>query len=594
MNRIAQRPGFRPLLYVFENPQERQVSDMHFSKMLLPTLREDPADADVVSQRLMMRAGMIRKVAAGIYNLLPMGLRAVRKVEGIVRSEMDSAGAQEVLMPMVIPSELWRESGRWDEYGKELLRLIDRHGREFCLGPTHEEVITDMVRREVRSYRNLPMNIYQIQTKFRDEIRPRFGLMRGREFMMKDAYSFHADEESADAEYRNMYDTYSRIFERCGLEFRAVEAETGAIGGRFSHEFMVLAETGEDAIASCGACSYAANVERAEVRTPEERPVRAEGARGVEKVSTPGKKSVEEVSAFLKVKPSSLIKTLVYETDKGVVAALVRGDLELNEMKLKRVLDASFVALATEEKIAQATNAPVGFIGPVGLKLPVYADWSVRDITGGVTGANEADAHLVNVQPGRDFTPVYADLRNAVENDGCPRCKGTLSIKRGIEVGHVFKLGTKYSTAMGATFLDEQGKERLMIMGCYGIGIGRTAAASIEQNHDANGIIWPRPLAPFACEIVPVNVKDEGSLRAAEALYDTLNKLGIETLLDDRDERAGVKFKDADLIGIPVRVTFGERNLKQGLVEIKERREKEARLVKVEDAATEVRGILGG
>ncbi len=565
---------------------------MRFSRMLLPTLRESPADADVVSQKLMMRAGMIRKVAAGIYNLLPMGLRSVRKVEAIVREEMNRAGAQEVLMPMVVPSELWKESGRWDVYGKELLRIRDRHDREFCLGPTHEEVITDMVRREVRSYRDLPVNLYQIQTKFRDEIRPRFGLMRGREFIMKDAYSFHADEESADKEYRNMYETYTRIFERCGLAFRAVEAETGAIGGSFSHEFMVLADTGEDAIAACDACDYAANVERAEIRTPEERPVSTQGAKAIEKVSTPGKKSVEEVSAFLKVKPSSLIKTLIYDTGEGLVAALVRGDLDVNEMKLRRAAGVSAVELATDDKVTQATGAPVGFAGPVGLKIPVYADWSVMEIKNGVTGANSADAHLVNVLPGRDFTPRYADIRNAVEGDGCPRCKGTLTIKRGIEVGHVFKLGTKYSTAMGATFLDEQGAERPMIMGCYGIGVGRTAAASIEQNHDEFGIIWPVPLAPFGCEVVPVNVTHEESMKTAEALYAELNKAGVDTLLDDRDERAGVKFKDSDLIGIPVRVTVGERNLKQGNVEVKRRNEKEARLVKVEDAAAVVKGLL--
>jgi len=570
---------------------------MRFSKMLLPTLKESPADADVISQKLMMRAGMIRKVAAGIYNLLPMGLRVVRNVENIVRSEMNRAGAQEVSMPMVIPSELWKETGRWDEYGKELLRLTDRHGRDFCLGPTHEEVITDLVRGEVRSYRDLPMNLYQIQSKFRDEIRPRFGLMRGREFIMKDAYSFHADEASADAEYKNMYDTYTRIFERCGLEFRAVEAETGAIGGRFSHEFMVLAETGEDAIAACSSCTYAANVERAEIREPREPKGGVEApqeARAMEKLSTPGMKSVEEVSGFLKVKPSRLIKTLIYDTDKGLVAALVRGDLDLNDMKLKRALDCDHAALASEDKVAKATGAPVGFAGPVGLKIPVYADWSVRDMTKGITGANEADTHLVHVLPGRDFTPVYADLRNAVEGDGCPRCDGAMSIKRGIEVGHVFKLGTKYSTALGATFLDEQGKERPMIMGCYGIGVGRTAAASIEQNHDEFGIVWPTPLAPFACEVVPVNVNSVESMRVAEDLYEKLNGLGVDTLLDDRDERAGVKFKDSDLIGFPVRVVIGERNLKEGLVEIKRRSEKEARLVKVDDAVAEVKKMLDG
>ncbi|MBI5492100.1 MAG: proline--tRNA ligase [Deltaproteobacteria bacterium] len=564
---------------------------MRFSKMLLPTLKESPADADVISQKLMIRAGMIRKVAAGIYNLLPMGLRVIRNVEDIVRSEMDNAGAQEVQMPVVIPAELWKESGRWDEYGKELLRVRDRHDREFCLGPTHEEVITDMVRREVRSYRELPLNLYQIQTKFRDEIRPRFGLMRGREFVMKDAYSFHATDESAELEYQNMHRTYSRIFERCSLEFRAVEAETGAIGGRFSHEFMVLADTGEDAIASCSVCSYAANVERAEVRPSQPAP-RKEEPRTIERVSTPGKKTIEEVSAFLKAAPQKLIKTLIYETDKGVVAALVRGDFDLNEMKLKRALDASFVRLADEETVKKATGAPVGFAGPVNVKARVIADFSVRDIENGVTGANEADAHIVNVNPERDFSAGYADIRNAVEGDGCPRCNGTLGIKRGIEVGHIFKLGTKYSVSMGATFLDEAGKERPLIMGCYGIGIGRTAAASIEQNHDDFGIIWPKPLAPFGCEVVPVNVNDEEVKKAAEGLYDSLIGMGIDTLLDDRDERAGVKFKDADLIGIPVRVTVGEKNLKQGLVEVKERRGGKVSLVKMNDTANAVRLIL--
>ncbi|MBI5886430.1 MAG: proline--tRNA ligase [Deltaproteobacteria bacterium] len=564
---------------------------MRFSRMLLHTLKESPSDADVISQKLMMRSGMILKVAAGIYNLLPLGLRVISKVEGIVREEMNRAGAQEVSMPVVMPAELWKESGRWDVYGKELLRFKDRHDREFCLGPTHEEVITDIVRRTVRSYRELPLNIYQIQTKFRDEIRPRFGLMRGREFTMKDAYSFHATDECAEREYRNMYDAYCRIFERCGLKFRAVEAETGAIGGRFSHEFMVLAETGEDAIASCNACSYAANTERAEIRPPETA-ISNEPAGPIEAVKTPGKKTVEDVSALLKVAPSRLIKTLIYETDKGVIVALVRGDYELNEMKLCRAIDAEWVKLADEETVRKTTNAPSGFAGPVGLKADIWADHGVRGMVNGVTGANAADEHLINVCEGRDFEAQFADLRVVVAGDACPRCKGALEIFRGIEVGHIFKLGTKYSSALSATFLDETGKAQPFIMGCYGIGIGRTAAAAIEQNHDEAGIIWPGPLAPFSCEVVPVNVADEGTKKAAEALYHALQEAGCETLLDDRDERPGVKFKDADLIGIPVRVTIGERNLKQGLVEIKERRAKEARLVKVEDAAAAVMEAL--
>ncbi|MBI5237965.1 MAG: proline--tRNA ligase [Deltaproteobacteria bacterium] len=564
---------------------------MRFSKMLIPTLKEAPCDAEVVSHSLMMKAGMIRKVASGVYNYLPLGLRVIKKVEAVVRSEMNRAGASEVLMPIVVPSELWKESGRWDAYGKELLRLTDRHGREFCLGPTHEEVITDMVRRDVRSYKDLPINLYQIQTKFRDEIRPRFGLMRGREFIMKDGYSFHAGEECAEREYKNMHDTYCRIFEGCGLKFRAVEAETGSIGGSFSHEFMVIAETGEDAIASCGACTYAANIERAGVRA-EAVAALSDTMKPIDKVSTPGKKSVEEVSAFLSVTKEKLIKTLIYDSDKGPVAALVRGDLELNEAKLQRALDAVWVRLADEALVRSSTGAPSGFAGPVGLKIKIIADHSVKGTVNGITGANEVDAHIVNVNAGRDFSPFYADIRLARTGDGCPRCPGSLAISRGIEVGHIFKLGTKYSEAMNATFLDEQGKVRPVIMGCYGIGIGRTAAAAVEQNHDGAGIIWPKSLSPFDCLIVPVNIKDSETAKAAEAIYEELEGLNIQTLLDDRDQRAGVKFKDADLIGIPVRVTIGERNLKQGHVEIKERRAPNERLVPLKDVSKAVKDTL--
>jgi prolyl-tRNA synthetase len=552
--------------------------------MLLPTLRESPGDAEVISQKLMLRSGMIRKVAAGIYTLMPLGVRVVSKVEAIVREEMTRAGAEEVAMPFVIPAELWKESGRWDEYGKELLRVHDRHGREFCLGPTHEEVITDLVRGTLRSYRDLPKNLFQIQTKFRDEIRPRFGLMRGREFTMKDAYSFHADDESADKEYQNMYETYCRIFERCGLSFRAVEADTGAIGGRFSHEFMVLADTGEDAVASCNKCSYAANTEKAQTKNAS---VSAETPSGksIERIFTPGKKSVEDVSAFLNVAPERLIKTLIYETAGGPVAVLVRGGFELNEIKLKQALNTAFVRLADEKIVKEVTGAPSGFAGPIGLKVRLLADFSVMGMTGAIAGANEADAHIVNVSAERDFKAEYADLRTVVEGDACPKCDGSLKIMRGIEVGHIFKLGTKYSEKMGATFLDGKGGEKPMIMGCYGIGIGRTAAASIEQNHDEAGIIWPKPLAPFHCEVVPVNVKDETVMKAGEAIYTELTKAGLDVLFDDRDERAGVKFKDADLIGIPVRVAIGERNLKDGNVEIKDRKTGVVSLVKLSEAA---------
>ena len=562
--------------------------------MLIPTLKEAPSDAEIVSHQLMVRAGMVRKVAAGIYTLLPLGLRAIRRVERIVREEMDRAGAQELFMPTVIPAELWQTSGRWDAYGKELLRVKDRHNREFCLGPTHEEVITDLVGREVRSYRDLPLNLYQIQTKFRDEIRPRFGLMRGREFMMKDAYSFHATEEDAELEYKKMYDTYCRIFERCGLDFRPVEAETGNIGGSFSHEFMVLAETGEDAVVGCTKCTYGANVERAEAGYSHECDAgSSEKLDSIERVSTPGMKSVEEVSAFLKVSPHCLIKTLIYNSDMGVVAALVRGDYDLNEAKLARELGAAWIELADEETVVKTTGAPSGFAGPVGLKCTILADHSVKGIVNGVTGANDADAHLINVNPNRDFTvKSFSDLRVVVDGDDCPRCDGNLSIRRGIEVGHVFKLGTKYSNSMGATFLDEEGKQQPMIMGCYGIGIGRTVAACIEQNHDENGIAWPLPMAPFQVTILPLTAREKEVTEEAERLYREITALGVDVLLDDRDERAGVKFNDAELLGTPIRIVIGKKGLKEGGVEIKGRTEQEAQLVPLEGVIDEVRGRL--
>ncbi|MEK7689156.1 MAG: proline--tRNA ligase [Deltaproteobacteria bacterium] len=568
---------------------------MRFSKMFLPTLKEAPSDAEVVSHKLMTRAGMIRKVAAGIYNYLPLGLRVIRKVENIVREEMNKAGAQEVEMPMVIPSELWQESGRWDVYGKELLRLKDRHQRDFCLGPTHEEVVTDMVRREIRSYKELPITLYQVQTKFRDEIRPRFGLMRGREFIMKDAYSFHATEEDAEREYQNIYDAYCRIFERCGLNFRAVEAETGAIGGRFSHEFMVLADTGEDAIASCNKCKYAANVEKAEIKIQGSvvRGQWSEKEKPLEKISTPGMKTVEEVSEFLKTTPQKLIKTMIYDSDKGVVAVLVRGDYELNEAKLKRLLKVERLVLADEETVRKATRAPSGFAGPVGLTVRIVADYSIQSVVNSIVGANEADAHFINVNLNRDFrADVFGDLRMAVAEDLCPRCDGVLEIFRGIEVGHVFKLGTKYSEAMNATFLNEKGAAKPMIMGCYGIGIGRTAAAGIEQNHDDKGIIWPMPLAPFQVHLVPVNVNDKATMDVAETIYKNLTDAGVEVLMDDRDERAGIKFNDADLIGIPIRLTIGSKALKENSVELKMRRSPEVSLVKIDEIKVKVLDIV--
>lgn len=568
---------------------------MRFSQMLIPTLKETPSDAEVVSHKLMLRAGMIRKVAAGVYNYLPLGLRVIKKVENIVREEMNRSGAQEVLMPMVVPAELWQESKRWDFYGKELLRIKDRHDREFCLGPTHEEVITDMVRREVRSYRQLPVNLYQVQTKFRDEIRPRFGLMRGREFVMKDAYSFHATEESAEAGYKNMYDTYCRIFERCGLKFRAVEADTGSIGGSFSHEFMVLAESGEDAIASCDTCNYAANVEKATARSkrypPEERGAEAP----VQKVETPGRKSVEEVTAFLKIGAERLVKTLIFKADDRIVAALVRGDHEINEIKLKNVLNAKELVLADQATVERVTKAPSGFAGPVGLSgVDIYADHAVEHIANFVVGGNEKDIHLVNANVPRDFTVRgFYDLRNVVVGDHCPRCDGKLEVYRGIEVGHIFKLGTKYSEALKATFLDETGVEKPIIMGCYGIGVGRTAAAAIEQGNDENGIIWPMPIAPFQVIISALNIKDEQVRQAAESVYKSLSEAGVEVFLDDRDERAGTMFKDADLIGIPLRVTIGAKNLREGNVEMKLRKSPEASVVKVDEVVERVKEIVG-
>jgi prolyl-tRNA synthetase len=563
---------------------------IRYSRYLMPTTKETPSDAEVVSHRLMLRAGLLRKVASGIYNYMPAGLRVLRKVERILREEMDGAGALEVLMPAVVPSELWRESGRWDAYGKELLRFKDRADREFCLGPTHEEVVTDLVRREVRSYRQLPLTLYQIQDKFRDEIRPRFGLMRGREFFMKDAYSFDADEKGAAESYKKMYDAYRRIFRRMGLDFRAVEADTGSIGGTSSHEFMVIADSGEDAIVSCAACSYGANVEKAECLPSEAAPsVKGNGAakeggpysaaipaatKGKpRKVPTPGKRTIEEVSAFLAIDPATLIKTLLFETSVGDVAVLVSGAHEVNEIKVKNHLCADFVRLAGEERVRQMTGAPSGFAGPVGLAVRTIADYSVRSIASGATGANEKDVHLVDVVPGRDFVPeVYADLRLVRVGDPCPRCGGALRFSRGIEVGHVFRLGTKYSEAMRAVYLDEGGKERVAVMGCYGIGVGRTAAAAIEQNHDDDGIVWPISIAPFEVAIIPVNVKQADVMGAAERVAADLDGRGVEVFLDDREERPGIKFKDADLTGIPVRVTLGEKNVAAGFGEIRDRK----------------------
>ena len=571
----------------------KKESIMRYSQYFIPTVKETPSDAEVISHQLMLRAGMIRKLSAGVYNYLPLGLRSIRKVENIVREEMNRAGAIELLMPTVQPAELWQESGRWEQYGKELLRFKDRKDTEFCMGPTHEEVITDLVRREVKSYRQLPINLYQIQGKFRDEIRPRFGLMRGREFIMKDAYSFDVNEKAADISYDKMYQAYRRIFERCGLRFRAVEADTGSIGGSYSHEFMVLAESGEDAIVSCTACDYAANVEKAEARqtgaTDHAEP------RTLEKVATPDKKSIEEVAGFLDVHASLLVKTLVLLADNEPVVALLRGDHELNEIKLKNLLGCDLLEMAGDDVVMKVTCAPTGFAGPVGLGVKIIADLAVQGMKNFVTGANAKDLHLKNVNLERDFTvSSFADIRNVVLGDPCPRCEsGTLEMWRGIEVGHVFKLGTKYSKAMKATYLDADGKEQIIFMGCYGIGIGRTVAACIEQNHDDNGIIFPLPIAPFHCIISALNMKEEQVRDCSEAIYAQLAAAGVEVLLDDRDERPGFKFKDADLIGIPLRIVVGSKNLADGKVELKNRKTGEVELLPIADAVEKVKAAVG-
>jgi len=570
---------------------------LRYSKLFLPTLKEDPADAEVISHKLMVRAGMIRKVAAGIYNYLPLGLRSIRKFEHIVREEMNRAGAIELLMPFVLPGEMWKESGRWDKYGRELLRFKDRAERGFCLGPTHEEIITDIVRKEVRSYKQLPLTLYQIQMKFRDEIRPRFGVMRAREFIMKDAYSFDADNEGADKSYWAMYNAYCKIFERCGLEFRPVLADTGNIGGNFSHEFMVLAPTGEDVIMSCNRCEYAANLEFAEIGDGEERErtmERDNEEKAVQEVHTPGLKTVEQVASFLKVDPGSLIKTLIIETDNEPVAALVRGDHELSLVKLKKAIGAEIVEFATPKRIEELTIGPLGFSGPVGIKLKIIADRSIKNIKNAVTGANKGNYHLINVNLERDFLiNQFADIRVASDGDLCPRCTdGVLRSSRGIEVGHVFKLGTKYSESMNATFVDANGKERFLIMGCYGIGIGRTVAAAIEQNYDENGIVLPLSLSPYEVVVLPLNMKDTQIKGVAEDIYRKLSDLGVEVLIDDREESAGIKFKDADLIGIPIHVTVGPKTLKEGAVEIKLRKGGISKKVKIAEVEKEIESIL--
>jgi prolyl-tRNA synthetase len=564
---------------------------MRTSQVLIPTLREDPGEAETVSHRLMLRAGMIRKLAAGIYTYLPLGLRVIRKIEHIVREEMNRAGGQELLMPIASPAELWRETGRWDFYGKELLRFKDRHERDFCLGPTHEEVITDLFRREVRSYRQLPLNFFQIQTKFRDEIRPRFGLMRGREFIMKDAYSFDKDESDAKVSYQKVYDAYNRIFTRCGLTFRPVEADTGLIGGSSSHEFMVLADTGEETIVYSDTGTYAANVERAEVA--ESSDGNGHDLRPLTAINTPQRRTVEEVTRFLKIAPQQLVKTLLYIAENDPVAVLVRGDHDVNEIKVKRLLAVTDLELAAPDKVQELTGATVGYAGPVGLKgVSILADQAIKHLRNFVIGANKTDTHFVDANVGRDFTvDQFGDLRNAQAGDVSPRGDGTLRTAKGIEVGHVFMLGTKYSEAMSAKFLDAQGQEQLAVMGCYGIGVSRTAAAAIEQNHDAKGIIWPIPIAPFLIHLLPVS-QSQPVMQLAQQLYDSLTEASVDVLWDDRDERAGVKFNDADLIGAPFHLVLGDKGLTQGVVEIKNRKTGQTTRVPPDAVLSTIRGFL--
>jgi len=562
------------------------------SEYFIPTLRETPAEAEIVSHQLLLRAGFIRKVAAGVYTLLPLAHRVISKIIAIIREEMDAKGGQELLMPIIQPAELWLRSGRWDVYGPELMRLKDRHGRDFALGPTHEELITELVNNDVRSYKQLPLLLYQIQNKYRDERRPRFGLMRGREFIMKDLYSFDRDEQGLDVSYRKMYDAYSRVFKRCGLVFRPVLADSGAIGGGYSHEFMVLAASGEATVIYCPneECGYAANDEKAvsQFEAVDYGPPQA-----MEEVATPGARTVAEVAAFLGVDSGQVLKTLFYETDRDLVAAVVRGNREVNEIKLLNAVGAIRLELAGPEIIERVTGAPVGFSGPVGLKdVTIVVDEEVTRGSNFVTGANKADTHLINVNPGRDFTPhLVTDLRLVGAGEVCINCGAGLESARGIEVGQVFKLGDKYSKVMNATFLDEDGQERHFVMGCYGIGVTRTMAAAVEQNYDEDGIIWPAAIAPFHVVVVPVNVKEKAQLELAERIYKDLWAAGIEALLDDRSERPGVKFKDADLVGYPVRITVGKTAV-WGRVEVMKRATRETVIVAEAEVTETVRSLL--
>ncbi len=560
---------------------------MRWTQQFIPTLREVPQEAEIPSHQLMLRAGLIRKLSGGLYTFLPLGLRALRKVERIVRQEMDRAGALEILMPALQPQEIWEASGRFEVLRHVMFKMKDRQDRPMVLGPTHEEVVTGLAAGEINSYRHLPRNFYQIQTKFRDEIRPRFGLMRAKEFIMKDAYSFDTGWDEADVSYKSMYDAYVRIFQRCGLRTKVVEADTGAMGGKSSHEFMVLADAGEDGLVECDSCAYAANLEQAEGRFAGKNVFEpADGA--PEKVHTPGQRTIEEVSGFLKAGPEQFIKTLIYVADGKPVAVMVAGHREVNEIKLRKLIGQD-AELAAPEVIERVTGAPVGFAGPVGLTIPVIADSGLRGCRGMISGANEVDQHFKQISLDRDAPAArYEDVVIARGGDGCPRCQGALKEARGIEVGHVFKLGTKYSEKLGAQYLDAQGNQHIMVMGCYGIGVTRTLQSVIEQRHDANGIIWPISIAPYEVTVMAINAAHAPSAELAEKLVAGLTAAGVDVLYDDRDERPGVKFKDVDLIGTPLRVSVGERSLAKGEVEIKDRQTGEMAGVPVDVALAKI------
>lgn len=560
---------------------------MKMSNMLVGTLREVPAEAEIESHKLMLRAGLMRKMAAGIYNYMPLGLKVIENVKNIVREEMNNAGAQEFLASALIPAELWQESGRWDAYGAEMFRLKDRHNRDFCLGPTHEEVFTDIVRNEIKSYKQLPLNLYQIQTKYRDERRPRFGVMRSREFIMKDGYSFDKDQEGLDLAYEKMRKAYVNIFNRCGLDAKAVAADSGAIGGSGSAEFMVKSEVGEDDVVFCTACDYAANIEKAP-STPEHE--EKEELMEVEKVETPAVKSIEDLAKFFECSPKKIAKTLIFQADDKVVAVVLRGDREANEVKIANAIgEVIELEMASEEAVKEATGAAVGFAGPMGIKVDMLlVDQEVANMYNFIIGANETDMHLKNVNYGRDFEGVVGDFRNVTIGEKCPECGKEITISRGTEVGHIFKLGTKYSESMGATFIDEDGKAKPFIMGCYGIGVTRTVASIIEQHNDENGIIWPLEVAPYHVSVIPANVKNEEQVTKAEEIYNELRKMGVEALLDDRKERAGVKFKDSELMGIPMRITVGKM-IGEGQVEFKLRNGGEVETLSIEEVYNRVR-----